>query len=81
MQTKGPMISRRTWHRCGELIGAGMPKSKMDPGRSPEEQRLDSGGIVFGERVVFNYNDYRVAVAINYHYQIIPAALGSRGLL
>ena len=45
--------------------------SWKDPAELKEQFR--SASIISGERVVFNIkgNDYRLVVAINYHYQIL----------
>ena len=45
--------------------------SWKDPGEL--KAQFGSASIVSGERVVFNIkgNDYRLVVAINYHYQIL----------
>ncbi len=52
-----------------------MPKSKRRAWKDPPELKAQfrSASIVSGERVVFNIkgNDYRLVVAINYHYQIL----------
>lgn len=60
---------------CKEATGRLVCRVEKAAWKDPAELKAQFGSasVVSGERVVFNIkgNDYRLVVAINYHYQII----------